>query len=210
MFDPSSDALVLTNRSLRFPIHLVGPGGVTELLPSRSGVIVPGTWRLMDQEDTPLLQLQVLARQHWMKDSQAADSSKRQRENQGGGSKRQRNESSSVMSRPSEVVRPAAPRPLLTLTQGQTARLIGQGSKETYTLTHTKGLVDTRGARLFSAAHSGINAPVVVKIIRTLTGQTTDVRRSAVIWLREVKIHARVQHHVSSAVKIYLCTCDCG
>lgn len=203
MFDPSSDALIVTNASLRFPIHLEGPGGLTELLPARSGMIAPGTWRLMCQKDAPLLQLQVLPRQSWVEDKHFAEgSSKRRRESDEQGSKRQRDESSSAISRPFETAIASAHHPLLTLTQGQTACLVGPGSKETYTITHSNRLIDTRGAKLYSAVHSNVTSPVVVKVIKALPGQAAEVRRSAEIWLREVKIHARVQHHVSSAVQI--------
>lgn len=151
-------------------MYLDGAAGSIELVPSRSGVITPGTWRLMCQKDVPLVQLQVLPRRSWKDEGQVAGSSKRRREGPGESSKRSMDGSSSAVSQPSETVLASTHYPLLTLMQGQTACLVGQGNKETYTITHLNRLVDTKAARLYSATHSNIPSPVVVKVIKAPAG----------------------------------------
>ncbi|CAN8097669.1 unnamed protein product [Discula destructiva] len=199
VFDPSSDDLILTNSSPVYPMYFEGDGGSASLSPARSGSIAPGTWKLMCQRDTPLLQIQVLPRRHWVEDDLVANSHKRQIQVSEKGSKRQRDNSSSVVSRSAETAVAPVHHPLLTLTQGQTACLVGQGKKEAYTITHTNRLVDTKAARLYTATHSSLTSPVVVKVIKSLPKQAVEVRRSAEIWLREVNIHARVKHHVGQS-----------
>lgn len=62
-------------------------------------------------------------------------------------------------------------------------------------------ITDTAAARLCLARHSGSSSPDVVEAIKS--DKAPRVRKSAEVWPRVVKVHARVEHHVGCLVVPY-------
>ncbi|KAK4145313.1 uncharacterized protein C8A04DRAFT_26820 [Dichotomopilus funicola] len=103
--------------------------------------------------------------------------------------------------------------PFEELHTGDTAKILGPDGED-YTLSYDKRISLRSNSHVFSAHHSQVPEQlVVVKVVRSPSGPIAlgesytvgdKLRRTAEVWLREVKIHSQLsQHKKASVVRLH-------